>query len=261
MQAAEKFDSLHAFAERLPKLRRKLRRDLHRPGLSKRRVVASVIRLMDRGHLRVGNDRYLMTNGSRGATTLSGQNVDLEGDDINVHFRGKSGQHRSVRFRDPLVAKLVATVSELDAQRLFVYEDRCGQLRPIDSTDVNRYLRRSAGQETTAKTFRTWAGCVLALQFFHQLWLDGKEIRQKKMAVDVVKRVAAELGNTPSVCRSSYIHPELLAAASDGSLESWFSAFAQDDSLPDLRELNSDERRFVAWAGRQSVQPSRRAAA
>ena len=260
LQAVEKFDSLNSFAQRLPKLRRKLRRDLNRPGLSKKRVVASVIRVMDRGHLRVGNDRYLQSSGSRGATTLGGENVDLCGDQIQVQFRGKSGQSRSVQFRDPLVAKLLTTISDLDAQRLFVYEDRRGELRPIDSTDVNFYLRRSAGRDITAKTFRTWAGCVLALQFFHELWLGGQPIGQKKSSVEIVKRVAAELGNTPSVCRSSYIHPDLMSAASDGSLAEWF-ADTDDESLPTIRELNIDERRFLAWTERSTTRRFRRQAA
>ena len=257
IKQVEKFSQIAAFGNQLPKLRRRLRRDLNDRRLSKRRVIASVIRLLDRGHLRIGNEQYFEANGTRGATTLDTENVHLDGQDIQIEFQGKSGQARQIDLRDPLLARSIRDCSQLDSQFLFAYRDTRGDTQPVRSTDVNRYLRRAIGGNWTAKTFRTWGGSVamIAAAAEHPIDLrrdpSGQELRGDSLrrAAEAetaarVRRVASTLGNTPAVCRESYIHPELLQASKTADLDRWIDHYQPPSYRSDL---NVDEVRLLDW--------------
>jgi DNA topoisomerase I len=208
-----KFGSLVAFAKSLPRLRAAADADLRRPGLPRAKVLAAVVQLLDRTKLRVGNAEYVKANGSFGLSTLLDDHVAFAGDTLRLTFRGKSGVWHDRAVSDPRLARVVRRCRDLPGQTLFQYLDAHGEQRSIGSADVNDYIRKAAGGEFTAKVFRTWAGTVRAAEL-----LADRDPPKKKAVVEVVKEVAAELGNTPAVCRSSYIHPRVIAAFEAGEL-------------------------------------------
>lgn len=241
--AQTKYHGLALFGHRLPRLRRRVRRDLNDRRLSHRRVTAGVVRLLDRGHLRIGSRRYFDSRGTAGATTLTADDVRMEEDHIELDFVGKSGRQRHVEIRDSKLADLLTECSELDGQFLFHYIDRHGEGVPIRSNDVNRYLRRHMGRAVTAKDFRTWTGCVTAWE-----WLNGAGRRERAgraKAASMIRVVSERLGNTPSVCRAAYIDPRLTAMA-DGS-EPCIHASADECRRS---ELSVAESSFMAWLTR-----------
>lgn len=208
-----KFGSLVAFAKALPRLRTVTDSDLRRRGLPREKVLAAVVQLLDRTKLRVGNAEYVRANGSYGLSTLLDDHVKFTGPTLRLTFRGKSGVWHDRAVSDPRLARVVRRCRDLPGQTLFQYLDPAGEQRGIDSADVNEYIRAAAGQEFTAKVFRTWAGTVRAA-----VLLADRDPPKKKAVVEVVKEVAAELGNTPAVCRSSYVHPRVIAAFLEGRL-------------------------------------------
>lgn len=248
ISTATKFDRMVLFGRLLPRIRKAIRRDLRRHGLGRRRVLAAVVGLVDRGHLRVGNERYTQTHGSRGVTTLDADNVDLDGISISFEFKGKSGQQREVEVNDEQLAKVVRQCEDIDSQFLFCYRESTNSdstiFRTIESGDVNEWLRGAASERVTAKDFRTWWGSVRALSaLVPGLTAD----RTKKERAAVVREAIAEtaelLGNTAAVCRSSYIHPAILAAATNGELPGLLSRLPDEERGGDAF-LASDERRF-----------------
>jgi DNA topoisomerase-1 len=204
-----KFDRMLAFGRALPRIRRRVNRDLGLPGMPREKVLATVVRLLDATLIRVGNEEYARENGSFGLTTLRNRHVDVKGATLRFEFRGKSGIRHSVTMEDPRIARIVRQCLEIPGQELFQYLDDDGTRHAVDSADVNEWLRTAAGGEFTAKDFRTWHATVLALGL-----LVGRDCasarRAKQSVVEVLKNVAGRLGNTPAVCRKSYVHPELL---------------------------------------------------
>jgi len=183
--------------------------------------VAAVVWLLDATLLRVGNEEYVRDNRSFGLTTLRNRHVAIEGTVVTLSFRGKSGKAVTVGLRDRRLARVIREVQELPGQRVFQYVDDAGEVQPIDSDDVNEYLRAAMGDDFSAKDFRTWAGTVLAATALARLDEDpddGDRTPTKARVVEAVKEVARSLGNTPAVCRASYIHPEIVDAYLDGSL-------------------------------------------
>ncbi|MET0936441.1 MAG: DNA topoisomerase IB [Luteibacter sp.] len=216
----DKFERIPEFGKALPALRRRLRKDLALPGLPRDKVLALVVSLLEETMIRVGNDTYAKENNSFGLTTLRSRHVAARRGRIEFHFRGKSGQWRDVELDDRRLVKAVRRVQELPGQRLFQYLDDDGQRQPVDSGMVNDYLREVTGGEFTAKDFRTWGGTVQAVAVLAATALPetGGERALKSTLAAAVKDVAAVLGNTPAVCRASYIHPEVFAGWIDGEL-------------------------------------------
>ncbi|MEX1829471.1 DNA topoisomerase IB [Luteibacter sp. CQ10] len=216
----DKFERMLDFAAMLPRLRRRLRKDLALPGLPRDKVLALVVSLLEETMIRVGNDTYAKENNSFGLTTLRSRHIAVRKNRIEFHFRGKSGQWRDVVLDDRRLVRAVRRVQELPGQRLFQYVDDEGQRQGIDSGMVNDYLREVTGGEFTAKDFRTWGGTVQAVAVLATTPLPdtGGERAVKSTLAAAVKEVAAILGNTPAVCRRSYIHPEVLAGWLDGEL-------------------------------------------
>jgi len=219
---AGKFGKLIRFGERLPHLRRIVRRDLALPGLPEAKVLAVIVSLLAETGIRVGNEEYARSNGSYGLTTLRDRHVTFlrEGRAV-LRFRGKSGQEHEARIDDARLVRILRRCQQLPGQMLFQYVDDGGVRRPVDSGMVNDYLRRAMGEEFTAKDFRTWGGTLAAIAELAQTPLpEPRSERSLASAIAaVVKEVASVLRNTPAVCRSSYIDPRVFAAWREGRLQ------------------------------------------
>jgi len=205
-----KFGRLAQFAEALPSIRRRVAQDLKLPGLPQQKVLATIVRLLERTFIRIGNEEYARENKSFGLTTLKNRHVRVKGAQVMFRFRGKSGRQHEVDVTDCKVAKVIAKCQDLPGQDLFQYLDDESEVREVTSQDVNDYLRQIAGEEFTAKDFRTWGGTVLAAIALSK----QEEFQTKKQAKSNIKTAicaAAEfLGNTPAVCRKCYVHPAVV---------------------------------------------------
>ncbi|WP_414649085.1 DNA topoisomerase IB [Dyella sp.] len=215
-----KFDHIRDFGAALPRIRRRVRTDLALPGWPKEKVVALVVRLLDQTLIRIGNEAYATDNGNYGLTTLRSRHVRVESGGLRLCFRAKSGKPSEVPLNDKRLVRLLRRVQQLPGQRLFQYLDDDGHRHAIDSGMVNDYLRDAGGGDFTAKDFRTWAGTVLAIGLLADTPLPDPDSERARQAClkEVVSDVAAQLRNTPAVCRASYIHPKALTGWEDGSL-------------------------------------------
>jgi DNA topoisomerase-1 len=213
-----KFDRLACFGLALRRLRASVAADLELPGLPRAKVLATVVRLMDLARIRVGNERYTRDNGSFGATTLRNEHVQVRGGEILLCFRGKSGKHHRISISDARLARVVRRCRDLPGYELFQYIDADGEVRGVDSGDVNDYIRSIAGDGFSAKDLRTWSGTVLAAAALCALGPARTRTQARSNVVRAVKLVAEQLGNTPAVCRKSYVHPLVVAAYLAGSL-------------------------------------------
>lgn len=220
MRSATKFHRMLDFAAALPRIRAACDRDMRRRELSRDKVLAMLVRLLEVTHIRVGNEEYTRANGSYGLTTLRDRHVRIHGAELLFRFRGKSGQPRQVGICDRRLARIVGECSDLPGHELFQYVAEDGTPHGVDSSDVNGYIRGIAGKEFTAKDFRTWAGTVLAACTLRGLAPCATTDHAKKNVVQCIKTVAAELGNTPSVCKRSYVHPAVLDSYLRGRLAS-----------------------------------------
>ncbi|MGV7180751.1 DNA topoisomerase IB [Xanthomonas axonopodis] len=217
-----KFERVIAFGTALPKLRRRLRRDLVLPGFPREKVLAIVVALLADTLVRVGNAEYARSNRSYGLTTLRNRHMEfLKGGRARLKFRGKSGQDHDIEVDDKQLVKLIRQCQQLPGQSLFQYRDDDGQLQPVDSGEVNDYLREAMGEDFTAKDFRTWGGTLAALQRLARLPLPERsnERALKQVQNDVIREVADALGNTPSVCRKAYIDPCVFEGWRAGQLQ------------------------------------------
>lgn len=227
-----KYGRLVEFCRALPRLRRRVARDLACSCLCREKVVALVVSLLERAQLRVGNDEYTRQNGSYGATTLRDHHARIRGAELELRYRAKGGAERRVALRDRRLATLVRRCRELPGQRLFQYLDDDGKPQPITSSDVNQYLREATGGPFTAKDFRTWAATIAcAVLLCHEVG-QGSQRTRKAVVSRVVESVARQLGNTPTVCRKCYIHPMVIDAFLDGRLA--------DQLGPSVRRLARD---------------------
>ena len=213
-----KYTKLLTFARVLPLIRARVEADLKRSGLPREKVLAAIIRLMEMTLIRIGNAEYAKANKSFGLTTLRDRHVAIEGGHVHISFRGKSGKRHETDINDRRLARIVKDCRDLPGYELFQYIDEDGQRRDVDSADVNDYLREITGEDITAKDFRTWAATHLAAQALREFEEFDSDAKRKKAIVDAVKKVATHLGNTPAICRRSYIHPAVLDGYMDGTL-------------------------------------------
>jgi DNA topoisomerase I len=219
-----KYERMAAFGAALPGLRRRVAGDLARPGLPREKVLATVVELLDTTGIRIGNAEYARQNGSYGLTTLRTKHVALDGGTVRFRFRGKSGKRHDVSVHDRRVARIIQRCQSLPGQLLFQYLDTEGQPQTIDSEDVNEYLRQVAGEDFTAKDFRTWAGSVLAASALAARTPPDSEAERNREIAAAVRQVADRLGNTPAVCRRAYVHPAVLEAYAAGTLRQCWMA-------------------------------------
>jgi DNA topoisomerase I len=221
-----KFDRMVAFGEALTKLRRELRRDLGLPGLPREKVLAVVVSILDATRVRIGNSEYARDNKSFGLTTLRNRHVSFIRDGRAVlNFRGKGGVQHEVHIDDKRIAQIVRRCQEIPGQHLFQYVSDDGQRCPIDSDQVNDYLREAMGEDFTAKDFRTWGATLHAITLLARTPLpeSPSERALKSEIAEVVKQVAAKLRNTPAVCRKSYINPAVFEAWRSGLIHRVFN--------------------------------------
>ncbi|MBA2290996.1 MAG: DNA topoisomerase IB [Gemmatimonadales bacterium] len=234
-----KYERMVAFGAALPRIRRTVDAHLALRGIPRERVLAVVVRLLETTLIRVGNEEYARTNKSFGLTTLLDRHADVRGGRLRLAFKGKSGVRHTVEVNDLRLAGLVVKCRELPGQDLFQFIDDDGAPQPITSTDVNEYLRDVAGDDFTAKDFRTWAGTLLAAR--HLTEIDAPS---KPRLIEAVATVAGKLGNTPSVCRRCYIHPAVLDAYEEPqALKRWYDA--QSGRAP--RGLQAEESALLRY--------------
>ena len=221
LRDANKFDRIVAFGRALPKLRRRVRADLALPGLPRGKVLAGVVAIMACTLIRVGNDCYARENGSFGLTTLRTRHARFLGKELRLQFNGKGGRAHEAGIQDPRLLRLMRAMHELPGQRLFQYRDADGELVPVESSDVNAYLRECMGEAFTAKDFRTWGATEAAFRQLAEIPADAETSDTAAAGVcrEVVTSVAAMLGNTPTVCRKSYVDPRVFEGWRDGSLQ------------------------------------------
>jgi DNA topoisomerase-1 len=207
-----KFRRMLDFSDVLPRLRERIERDLRRPELDRRQVLATVIRLLDRTLIRVGNDEYARENNSFGLTTLRRRHVKVEGHSVRFSFRGKSGVEHKVSLTDRRLARIVQRCRELPGQELFQYLDADGRRQSVGSDDINEHLRALTGRAISAKDFRTWGGTMHMAVALHELGAAQSPREAERNVVKALDVVAGHLGNTRAVCRKYYVHPALIAA-------------------------------------------------
>src|SRR6202040_78502 len=212
-----KYERMVNFGDALPKVRQRVRKDLAFPGLPRRKVLATVVQLLERTFIRVGNTEYARANKSFGLTTMQDRHVDVKGAALRFHFRGKSGRMRKVELTDRRIAKIVSKLQDLPGQELFQYVDEEGLVRDVTSQNVNDYLHEITGEHFTAKDFRTWAGTVLAAIALNAVGGFETKKQAKANIKNAISAVAKLIGNTPSICRKCYVHPALLKTYLDGN--------------------------------------------
>ncbi|WEJ99921.1 MAG: DNA topoisomerase IB [Candidatus Sphingomonas phytovorans] len=208
-QESAKYELCAPFGRALPRLRARVDQDLKRRGLDKETAVAAIVRLLDLGHVRIGNEGYVKANKSFGATTLRKRHANLRGKTLKLQYKAKSGKLRILTITDGSLSRFVRKCQDLPGQHLFRWIDSAGEAHPVTSSDVNAYIREAMGEDYSAKHFRTWGASVLA---FETLAGARSDISLKTM----LEPVTEALGNTPAIARKSYVHPALLAAVKDG---------------------------------------------
>ncbi len=213
-----KFQRLIDFGEALPKVRDRVQKDLRKQGFPREKVLAAIVYLLEKSLIRVGNEEYAKENKSFGLTTLRNRHVQVQGETVAFNFLGKSKIKHNIELHDRRLARVVKALQDLPGQELFQYLDEAGETRSVSSSDVNLYLKEIAGEEFSAKDFRTWAGTVLALTELSVLEPSETKRGQKSGVTSVLKVVAKQLGNTPTVCRKCYVHPVVLEAYGSGHL-------------------------------------------
>lgn len=252
-QDETKYHRLAEFGTHLKGIRRRINRALRLRGLPREKVLAAAIRVLDLTGIRVGNAEYAVSNGSFGLTTLRDRHVQIHGESLRLQFRGKSGLHHALEIQDARLARILRRCSELPGQLLFQYLDQEGHSQSIQSADINDCLQEWTKSDFTAKDFRTWAGSVHFLRFAAVASNDDT-------LVGLIKKVAAELGNTQAICRKYYIHPTLIEGFEAESLTPWIQQNLNGQSQRRHSGLQRDEVLLLKWLRRRTSSHSRKAA-
>lgn len=256
-----KFTRMFEFSEILPEIRAKVERDIAKPGYPREKIMATVVRLLEKTLIRVGNEEYAKENRSYGLTTMRQRHVEVDGSAIVFEFRGKSGVKHEVRITDRRVAKIVQHCQSLPGEELFQYIDPdTGSRRSLDSGDINEYLGSTNGREVTAKDFRTWAGTMQAAKELRDLGPAPSERQAKLNIIKAVDKVAARLGNTRAVCRKYYVHPVIFEAYLEGQTipESPVPELPAGPRAPGPPALRHDERIVLEFIkARQAAEAGR----
>ncbi len=240
-----KFGRLAEFAKALPNVRRRITRDMKLSGLPREKILAAIVRLLDRTFMRIGNEEYARFNKSFGLTTMRDRHVTVKGSHLLFRFRGKSGREHEVGLTDQRLAKIVSNLQDLPGQNLFQYVNGSGEARDITSQDVNDYLRQVSADDFTAKDFRTWAGTLLtAIGLSVQPNFESK--KQAKANIKNAISAAAEiLGNTPAICRKCYVHPAVIEAYLTGRSIAGLTSACKSSGRWDLRAAEKAVLKFL----------------
>ncbi|WP_299360504.1 DNA topoisomerase IB [uncultured Paracoccus sp.] len=224
-----KYERMLDFAAVLPKIRRRVDADLSRRGMPREKVLATVVHLLETTMIRVGNADYVKQNKSHGLTTLRDRHVTFAGSEVRFRFKGKSGKQWDLSVHDRRIARIVRQSQDLPGQHLFQYLDEAGERREVTSGDVNAYLKEITGKDFTAKDFRTWTGTVLAALALTEFQTADSTAAAKRNVREAIERVAARLGNTPTICRKCYVHPQVI------------DSYLADDLVLEVQEEIADE--------------------
>lgn len=246
-----KYERTLAFGLALPALRARIRKDLSRKGLPRERVLAAVVRLLELSLIRIGNEEYRKENRSVGLTTMRARHAELAGSNLRFEYRAKGGKQHLVTLRSRRVARIIQQCQELPGQQLFQYVDKDATRHPVNSEDVNAYIREATGADFSAKDFRTWSGTVLAAMALRELEEVTSEAQAKKNVMQAIERVAARLGNTPAICRKCYVHPDIIEAYMEGDLARNLRAKAKQEMAARLGELPPEEAAVLALLQRR----------
>jgi DNA topoisomerase I len=241
VRESAKYEHMMAFAQALPAMRAKVAEHMALRGLPREKVLATVVHLLEATLIRVGNDDYAKQNQSYGLTTLRDKHVEIEGAELRFQFKGKSGKTWRLGVKDRRVAKIVRACQDLPGQELFQYLDEEGERRDVTSADVNAYLKEITGQDITAKDFRTWHGTVMAALALQEFQTFDTNAAAKKNIKAAIERVASRLGNTPTICRKCYVHPEILNTYVEGSLLLDVKEEVEAELREDLSTLRPEE--------------------
>ena len=246
-----KYARMLVFGRELPKIRARVEHDLGLPGLKREKVLAAIVRLLERTLVRIGNEEYAKTNKSFGLTTLRRRHVKVQGQGMVFDFRAKHGIQWHVELKDRRLSKIMGRLTDLPGQDLFKYLDDDGNTHGVASDDVNAYLREITGEDITAKDFRTWAATNLAALALAELEHFDTKAKARKNVLRAVESVAKMLGNTPSICRKCYIHPAIFDAYLDGSLLEGIKARAEDALKHKSGGLTAEEIAVTAFLDRR----------
>ena len=247
---ATKYEHMAEFAQALPAIRARVSADLRRRGLPREKVLATVVRLLETTLIRVGNDDYAKENGSFGLTTLRNRHVAVKGETLRFAFKGKSGKTWKLGIQDRRVARVVRECQDLPGQELFAYPAEDGTLHDVSSGDVNEYLRKISGRDITAKDFRTWAGTVMAALALREFEAFDSQAAAKRNIRAAIERVSSRLGNTPTVCRKCYVHPDLLDGYMEGQLVMEMAERAEEELREEIEDLRPEEAAVLALLAR-----------
>jgi DNA topoisomerase-1 len=242
-----KYERMLVFGKALPKIRRHVKRDLKRRGLPREKVLATVVQLLERTFIRIGNEEYAKENKSFGLTTMRNHHVDVTATKLKFSFRGKSGKQHEVDVTDRRLARIIRELQDLPGQDVFQYVDEEGEVRDVKSQDVNDYLREITGEDFTAKDFRTWAGTVLAAMALNAQEAFENKSQAKQNIKDAISAVAKILGNTPSVCRKCYIHPAVLESYLDGATIEGLKQKTEETLEGKLDNLRAEEAAVLSF--------------
>jgi DNA topoisomerase I len=236
-----KFHRLYEFGKVLPSIRLKVEEDLSKKELSEEKVLATVVSLMERTFIRVGNDDYEKLYGSYGLTTLKDKHVKVNGSTVRFSFKGKKGVYHDITLRNRKLAKLVQVCKDIPGKELFQYFDENGERHSVDSGMVNRYIKEASGGDFTAKDFRTWAGTLHILQTFCGMEHPECEADCKKNIVSALDEVSHKLGNTRTVCKKYYVHPGIIRLYEEQSLHKYLKELDTIEKDDNLSGLTSEE--------------------
>jgi len=242
MRNETKFHRLFEFGKLLPSMRLKLEEDMASKELSLEKVIATVVSLMERTYIRVGNDDYEKLYGSYGLTTLKDSHVKVSGDTIHFSFRGKKGIFHNISLRNRRLARMVKRCRDIPGKELFQYIDREGNRHPIDSGMVNRYIKEATGGDFSAKDFRTWAGTLNIIRAFRSIGEAESESDCRKNILSALDEVSQKLGNSRTICKKYYVHPGIIKLYEDKNLKKYLGELDDIEKTDALTGLTSEER-------------------
>jgi len=241
VRESSKYEHMMEFAQGLPAIRKTVAAHMGLRGLPREKVLATIVHLLETTLIRVGNSDYAKQNKSYGLTTLRDPHVQVDGAELRFQFKGKSGKTWRLQVKDRRVAKIVKACQDLPGQDLFQYLDESGERQTVTSADVNAYLKEITGRDITAKDFRTWAGTVLAAMALAEFESFDSEAKAKKNVRAAIERVSSQLGNTPTICRKCYVHPEVFTSYMEGALLLKVREEVEAELRDDLAGLRPEE--------------------
>jgi len=247
LREQNKYEHIMQFAAALPALRTRVASDMKRDGLPREKVLATIVSLLEKTLIRVGNAEYAQTNKSYGLTTMRRKHVAIERDVLRFEFTGKSGKQWKLQVEDRRIAAIVKRCAEIPGHELFKYIDDDGASRTVDSGGVNDYIKEITGRDFSAKDFRTWIGTVLAALALAEFKRYDSQAEAKRNVVAAIEKVAKQLGNTPAICRKSYVHPEILNAYMSGDLVKMIDAKIAQEFKREYAKLTADEVMVLAF--------------